>query len=235
MMNKSNLFIFLLAILSMIFYTCKSESPTDDGTGDTSEWQTVFFDDFNRSDGPVGSNYSVQIEGGSGALSISNNMLQLSGGKYYAIRYVNEVTNDVIRVSLKCSTTNAPSGSYAFGVSARSRYIGDLQESYFESYSGFVSMDADSIAIMKLSGSELPPPLISKAYDVQENRSYLLELTVNKNDLTFIVKDLITGIAETLNVKDTGSLLTGGSVSINGYQGEGDVIYFDDFKIEKYE
>ena len=94
-------------------------------------------------------------------------------------------------------------------------------------------MNIDSIAIQKMSGTL--SPLISKAYDVQENRSYLLELTVNNNDLTFIVKDLITGIADTLNVKDTGSLLTGGTVGIHGLQGDGDMIYFDDFKIEKYE
>ena len=236
MINNFKLCIIVLAVLSTVFLTC-DKSPTNDDTGDTAEWQTVFFDDFNRSDGPAGSNYSAHIyipsEGFSDTLSISNNMLKLSGEIYYAIRYVNEVTNDVVRVSLKCSTTNAPSGSYAFGVSARTRDV--MQQSYQESYSGFVSMDEDSIAILKLSGSELPPPLISKAYDVQENRSYLLELTVNKNDLTFIVKDFVTGIAETLNVKDTGSLLTGGIVCINGMQSEGDVIYFDDFKIEKYE
>ena len=58
---------------------------------------------------------------------------------------------------------------------------------------------------------------------------------VNNKYITFVVKDLITGIADTLNVKDSGSLLTGGTGSINGIQGEGDVIFFDDFKIEKYE
>jgi len=57
---------------------------------------------------------------------------------------------------------------------------------------------------------------------------------VNNKDLTFVVKGLITGIADTLNVKDSGSLLTGDIVSLNGMQGEGDVIFFDDFKIEKY-
>ena len=130
MMNKSNLFIIVLAILSLVFYACESESPTNDETGDTAEWQTVFFDDFNRSDGPAGSNYSALIYNPSeglidSTLSISNNMLQLSGGIYYAIIYVNEVTNDVIRVSLKCSTTAAPSGSYIFGVCAKSRILGN--------------------------------------------------------------------------------------------------------------
>jgi hypothetical protein len=230
MLPKFKLFIIGLAVLSIIFLMfCKS--PTDDDKGDTPEWQTVFFDDFNRSDGSAGSNYTVQIESGSGVLSISNNMLQLSGGVYYAIRYVNEVTNDVIRVSVKCSTMTAPSDSIGFGVCVKGRILSNLQEFYI----GAVWMSIDSIAVHKMSGTGLSPPLISKDYDVQENRSYLLELTINNKDLTFIVKDLITGIADTLNVKDTGSPLTGGTVSINGLQGDGDTIYFDDFKIEKYE
>lgn len=226
MIYKFKLCTIVLAILSIVFLMF-CESPTTDDTEGNPEWQTVFFDDFNRSDGSVGSNYSVQIEGGSGAFSISNNMLQLTGGVYYTIRYVNEVTNDVIRVSIKCSTTSATSDTYIFAACAKGMGIQ-------ECYGGAVSMVKDTVAILKISGLGLPP-LISKAYDVQENRSYLLELTVNKEDLTFIVKDLITEISDTLNVKDTSSLLTGGTVSINGIQGDGDVIYFDDFMIEKYE
>jgi len=230
-MNKFKLYIIVLAVLPIVFLMCDTKSPTDDGTGDTPEWQTVFFDDFNRSDGSVGGNYSVQIEGGSGVLSILNSMLQLSGGVYYAIRYVNEVTNEIIRVGIKCTITAQTSDSCAFSIGAKGKVLGNVQEGYF----GVVWVVKDSIAIYKMSGIGLPPPLISKAYDVQENRSYLLELTVHKEVLTFIMKDLITGIADTLSIKDTGLLLTGGTVSINGMQGEGDVIYFDDFKIEKYE
>lgn len=226
MIYKFKPYTIVLAFLSIVFLMFL-QSCTDDDTGDTPEWQTVFFDDFNRSDGPVGSNYSAQIENGSGAFSISDNMLQLSGGIYYTIRYVNEFTNDVIRVSIKCSTTSATSDTYGFAVCAKGTGIQ-------ECYGGAVWMVKDTVTILKMT--ELGyPPLISKAYDVQENRSYLLELTVNKEDLTFILKDLITGISNTWNAKDTGSLLTGGSVSINGIQGDGDVIYFDDFKIEKYE
>ncbi len=230
MTPKFKLFIIIWTGLSIIFLMfCKS--PTNDDT--TGEWQTVFFDDFNRSDGSAGSNYTVQIESGSGVLSISNNMLQLSGGVYYAIRCVNEVTNDVIRVSVKCSTTVATSGgnSYGFAVGARSSILAAGQEGY----AGAVFMDTDSIGIIKMSGTAFPATLISEAYDVQENRFYLLELTVNKKDLTFILKDLITGIADTLTFKDTGSTLTGGIVAISGIQDDGDIIYFDDFKIEKYE
>lgn len=230
MMPKFKLFIIVCAALSIVFLMfCKS--PTNDDT--SGEWQTVFFDDFNRSDGSIGSNYTVQIESGSGVLSISNNMLQLSGGVYYAIRCVNEVTNAVIRVSVKCSTTVATAGgnSYGFAVGAKSSILAAGQEGY----AGAVFMDTDSIGIIKMSGTVLPTTLISEAYDVQENRFYLLELTINKKTLTFILTDLTTGSSETLTVIDIGSTLTGGTVSINGIQDDGDMIYFDDFKIEKYE
>lgn len=233
-MNKFKLYTIVLAILSIVFLMCECKSPTN---GDTAEWQTVFFDDFNRNDGPVGSNYSVNIqsaiEGSQYTFSILNNKLKLSSGGVimYDIRYVNEVTNDVIRFSLKCSTTNPPSGSwegfsYGFGISARSRFISNNNQ---ETYSGVVG--EDTIRIIKMSGVELA----SQAYNIQANKSYLLELTVDKENITFTVKDLETGIAETLNGTDTGSILTGGTVSIFGLQGAGDVIYFDDFKIEKYE
>jgi hypothetical protein len=228
--------MIVLAILSVVFYACESKSPTDDNVEDTLQWETVFFDDFNRNNGPVGSNYLVQLyspsEGGSDTLSISNNMLQLSGELFYAIRYANEVTNDVIRVSAKFTTTDAPSGSYGFGVAVRNRNLGTDWEVQ-EAYGGSAGRES-GIEIFKMSGSD-PQPLIGKAYDVQENRSYLLELTVDENDLTLLVKDLTTNMTETLSVKDTGTLLTGGIVSIIGSQGEEDVIYFDDFKIEKYE
>ena len=241
MMNKSNLFIIVLAILSMVFYTCKSESPTDDSTGDTAEWQTVFFDDFNRSDGPVGSNYSADIrsisEGLSFSFSISNNKLKLSGGVMYRIIYVNEVTNDVIRVSLKFSTTpwsGHEEYGYGFGVIAKGRIL-NLDLGQQEGYGGFVSADKDLIRIGKITAADPLGGDASKAFNVQENRSYLIELTVNREDLVLVATDLSTGIADTLTAKDSGPLLTGGIVSINGIQGEGDMIYFDDFKIEKYE
>lgn len=234
MLNKYALSITLAAVLSVAFIGCESK----ESTGTTpAEWQTVFFDDFNRSDGPVGNNYQVQIEGGSGVLSISNNRLQLSGGRYYAIRYVNGGYDDVIRVGVRCSTTAWSGGEYVFGVAAKYRilYVGSRQQ---ELYCGFVFAEKDSIYIVKITAADtlgLPPAIASKAFDVQEDRSYLVELTVNKEDLMVVVRDLSTGIAATLTAKDSGPLLTGGTASINGWQGDGDVIYFDDFKIERYE
>ena len=233
--NKSS--IILLAIFSCILVMCEIKTSPEN----VPEWQTVFFDDFNRNDGPVGSNYSVTLYIPSVAitdtLSISNNILQLTGELYYAIKYMNEVNNDVIRVSAKFSTSAAPSSDYAFGVCARSKYQDPPNYQLVDAYCGFVAMDTDSIGIYKVIGGNLnlSDPIIAKAFDVKENRTYLIELTVNQLDLTFVVNDLTTGTSETLNFKDNNSPLTGGGVSINGMLGGEDVIYIDDFKIEKYE
>ncbi len=233
MLNKYARSITCVAILSVILLGCES-TPTD--PNGTPEWQTVFFDDFNRSNGPVGNNYHVQIEGGSGVLSIADNRLQLSGGLYYAIRYINEVNDDVIRVSVRCSTTVWSGVDYGFGVAARSRIASVdsmLQEGYFLG----VFAEKDSIYIFKMTADSLglPPAISSKAFNVHENVSYLIELTVNKEDLIGVVRDLSTGIADTLTGIDTGALLTEGTGSIHGMQANADVIYFDDFKIERYE
>ena len=244
MLNKYACSIVLAAVLSVGFLGCESKESTPTGPGTTPEWQTVFFDDFNRSDGPVGSNYSVDIrstsEGLSYTFSISNNKLKLSGGVMYAIRYVNEVYDGAIRVSVEFSTTpwsGHEEYGYGFAVAAKSRIL-DVDSGQQEAYFGAVSADKDLISISKITAADtlgLPPAIASKAFDVQENRSYLIELTVNREDLVLVVTDLSTGVADTLTAKDSGPLLTGGIVSINGIQGEGDMIYFDDFKIERCE
>ena len=241
MQSSSKSGIVILAFFSALLLSCVRKTPTIGETETVLEWQTIFFDDFNRSDGPIGSNYSVTLYIPSVAitdtLSIKNNNVRLSGELYYAVKYANEVTNDIIRVSVKFITTAAPTGNYAFGVCARGTYEAAPDYQLAEAYGGFVEMDTDSIGITKFSGENLnlPVPLVSKAYDVQENRSYLLELTVANKNITFVVKDLITAIVDTLTFEDNDLFLSGGTVSINGMLGEAEVIYFDDFKIERYE
>ena len=229
-MKKYKFYIVIITILSLVIIMCVNSpnEPEDDVA-----WQTIFFDDFNRPDGPIiGTKYSVQTYGESGSISLSNNQVKLAGGIYYAIIYSNEVDTDTIKVSLKCTTAAEPSGEYAFGVAAKSKYLNETGTSQ-QFYGGFVAMDKDSLAIYKVSGTTgFPPPLAFKAYNVQINRSYLLELVIKGKDLMFVVQDLSTNAADTLITVDNGTMLTGGTVTINGMQGEGDVVYFDDFKIE---
>ena len=215
-------------ILSIIFLMCKDDSPTDEDTEGTAEWQTVFFDDFNRSDGPAGNSYSLEIYEGSGTFSITDSMLVYSGGGFYAVRYVNEVSCDVIRVSMKCRTMAAANlEDYGIGVCIKS-------SSLYNGYLGIISRSETSIGIYKMYEGVLSY-LKTEDYNVRADRSYSLELTINDNNFTLIVTDLTTGISDTLNVTDTDSLLTGNLMGISGIQSEGEIVYFDDLKIEKYE
>ncbi len=240
---------FVVAVLSLSMTSCNKSNPTNNPTNPA--WQTVFSDDFNRADGSIGANYSVQIYPDTGQFagifSVSNNMARLSRGSFYAIRYVTGVANEVVKVSVKCRIAAAPVSSYGLGVTVKSRSLGDTTWRSQEMYSGYVwvngfpastytdSTPDSSSGIYRVSGIGLPAPLISHAFVVKKGGSYLLELTASNNVLTFVATDLTSAFAETLSVTDAGTALTGTTVSINGMQNAGDTTYFDDFKIEKYE
>ncbi len=215
--------IVVLTIM-ILLWNCKDE--TDDKNN---EWETIFFDDFNREDGGLGKNYSVQIYG-NGTATISDNQLKIEDGKFYAVRYETKVPDNKVKFSLKCTTDDQPSTEYAFGISVRTK---NLANEWMEQevYMGAIWMYSDSISISKLVGTGIPISLVEKKYDSQPNKSYLLELTYDSGDLKLVITDLSTNKTETLNVTDP-SPLSGDIISINGMQADGDVIYFDDFKIE---
>ena len=244
MMNQSNLFIIVLAILSMVFYTCESESPTDNGTEDTAEWQTVFFDDFNRSDGDLGNDLSVEVYP-AGTVEIVNNKVKITAAEqtmYYAINY-REVNANAVRVSVICSTTtfNPSQEVYGVAVMARGKTFGIVdniprQQYYgggFGTVSGEGSIIAPSIVISKstIDGVSI---LASNAYEIAENRSYKIVFTINNKNLTLEVTDMVTAEETTITATDQNPL-TEGIVSFNGYQPNNLVLFIDDFKIEKSE
>ena len=235
---------FVMAALSLAFTACNKNNPTSSTTNAT--WQTVFSDDFNRADGSVGVNYSVQWYGG-GATSILSNRVRVAGGTNYAIRYLTGVANQVVKVSVKCTTTMAPLGGYGLGVTVKSRSLGDTTWMNQEMYSGYVWLIAipasnytpalpdSSAGIFRVSGIGLPTPLASQSCVIKKGGAYLIELIADKNVLTLVVTDLATNSPQTVTVTDAGPALAGTIVSLNGMQTDGDTTYFDDFKIEKYE
>ena len=233
-MKKYHFFgLSIILLLFVILFACKKEenNPEDNNP----KWETVFFDDFNRPDGEIGTDYSVQIAFGSGSTSISNKRLMLEKGGFYAIRYAKPVPDDIIRISLKCTIGENTTSALGFGVSGKSQNLGTDWEMQ-ELYGGWMYMN-DQIGIMKLTGStlEVPEPLIAKPYDVKINIPYLLEFTIDNMELTLNVTDLNSNITETVSIIDSGNILNGNIISINGYQGDSDIIFFDDLKIEKFE
>ena len=221
---KLGVIAFFILVVTSLFWNCEDE------TGDkNNEWETIFFDDFNRVDGDLGNNYSVQIYG-NGSATIVDNQIKMEDGLYYAIRYETKVPDNKVKFSLKCTTDSEPSTDYAFGISVRTKNLAnDWMEQ--ELYMGAVWMDSDSISISKIVGTGAPGALVEKNFNSQPNKSYLLELTYDNGNLKFDVTDLSSNITESMSVTDP-SPLTGDIISINGMQADGDVVYFDDFKIE---
>ncbi len=79
MIYKFRLCIIVLAILSIVFLMF-CESPTNNETEANPEWQTVFFDDFNRSDGDLGNNLSVEVYP-AGTVEIVNNKVKITAAE----------------------------------------------------------------------------------------------------------------------------------------------------------
>ena len=242
MMSKFKLSIIILAISSIVFLMC-DKNPTDDGTGDTSEWQTVFFDDFNRSDGDLGNNWSVEVYP-AGTIEIVSNKVKITAAEqtmYYAINY-GEVNANAVRVSVICSTTtvNPSQEGYGVAVMARGKVIDIVdnipRQQYYGGGLGTIiggdgSIVPPSISISKGTIDGMST-LASRAYEIAENRSYKIVLTVNNKNLTLVVTDMVTAEEGTLTATDQNPL-TEGIVSFNGYQRNNLVLFVDDFMIEK--
>lgn len=218
-----------MAILLVLPVSC--DLLTTAGPNDVKTWQTIFFDDFNRADGDLGSDYSVQIYG-DGSASIENNQLKMEGDQFWAIRYNTEVLDQVIRVSVTV-LARPESLHAAVSVSGKTRNLGnDWQQQ--ELYSGALAFDTDSIYIAEMRGSTYTI-VADQTFSTQFNRSYRLELTINNTEITLKVTDLQTGSEQSLTYTDIGTPLNGPIVSLNGRQETDEVVYFDDFRIEKFE
>lgn len=228
---------FVLAILLLV-PSCDSSPTVDDtdGTSTTPEWQTVFFDDFNRGDGSVGSSYAVMLYSPSNddiaydAL-ISNNQVLLSEAHlaYWAVKYAQAVNSDTTRVSARFSVPTASSGASSFAVSTRATYASlSVVDGYFGGVGG------GDLGINKITASSngAMVPLASKPYSMQEGRWYTLELTLSGADLKLVVKDVASGATETVTATDPGPFPAGRTCAMNGVIGGGDVLAMDDFLIE---
>jgi len=217
--------------------SCGGSESTDVETDPVSEWRTVFSDDFNRGNGPIGSNYFVVLyhvldNVTTFDASVVNNEVQLTWASqtYFAVRYSQPVTGDTTRVSATFTVREAPSTGSSFSVSARSTYLPsyELTGAYLGGvYDG-------GIGIFKASSASNPVALVSKAFNLTQGRSYRVELTLRGSDLSFVVKDLTSGATESIAVSDADSPLTGTTFGLNGLVGSGDIIAFDDFLIEEW-
>ncbi len=188
-------------------------------------WQTVFFDNFNRTDTMLGNNYNTSAEHISQS-GIFNNEVKVTNAfltpAYWIVEYLNDINFDSIRVSCKFRANNT---NFGFSINARDNGI--------NTYSAGIMANTDTIGIYsrdyvgnsnKLSGA--------KAF-FSTSKTYFLQFTLLRDHLSF--KYVEVGQTDTITLNTTNGALTGNKVSLSSYYSALNVTnYFDDFRIESF-
>jgi hypothetical protein len=230
-MKKNNFYACSGVALFLTFFLIVQCSK-DNGSTDkiiSGKWFTLFNDDFQRTDGAIGDNYSVQVEcDGNGVAAILGNKLSFSGSGCWAIRYTGGIVGDTVKASLDCEVTR---GNPNFGLTIKSRDLGNNWQQQ-EFYAVFVGNQGWGISRYQGQASNT---LASKAYDVKANHVYKLQLMVMSKDIAAYIEDTADGSKDSIKVTDSDAMLTGTIVGINGYNSAAsDSLIFDNFIIERF-
>lgn len=134
--------LLILASLSLFSFGCGTRLDENFCPGLNSclsqnvVYQNLFFDDFNRSNGSIGSNYIVVEDGGT-TISISNNEVQLGRNNITGLTpigfYSNSLSDENIRLSadFQVTGTNFNGASGFIGLVARSQSSSNSNQAYF--------------------------------------------------------------------------------------------------------
>lgn len=232
---KKYLMITSVVMLLLSAFLCLQCSKNETGDGNVL-WNTSFSDDFHRTgSSSLGSNYSVQVGGvgANGTASVVDDKLSFGGKGFWAIRCASTVSGDKVRASVTCKVTN---GRPQFGIVVKSRDLGSDWMSQ-EFYGVFA--DSSGFAIYKCEGAtpySTPYELISKTFNIQNNRVYKLQIAANNKKINAFIEDIVAGTKDSLQFTDSGTMPVGNIVSLNGNNNSStDSLLFDDFIIEKGE
>ncbi len=189
-------------------------------------WQTVFFDNFNRADGVLGSNYNTTLSPQITQLSILGNEVKIASGPvapaYWIVSYLTGINYDSIRISCKYKTSNSGCG---FSINARDNGV--------NTFSAGIMANTDTIAIYKRDYIGNSITLAKGKAFLAINKTYFLEFTLKSADLA--LRFVEVGMTDTITLLATDNSLTGNNINLSSYFFTSNVsIYFDDFKIEAY-
>jgi len=192
-------------------------------------WQTVFYDNFNRADGTLGSNYTYTLGGPITQLGILNNEVNVvssglgSNGSphaYWGINYTNGVNANNIRISCKF---RAPNIGYALAINARDNGI--------NTYSAGIMSNTDEIQISSRDYLGNSTKLAGEKANLDISKTYFMEFTLKNADLAFRFVEV--GMKDTITINATDNSLTGNMVNLSAYYYSPNLsVYLDDFKIE---
>ena len=189
-------------------------------------WKTVFYDDFNRADGALGSNYTTNPSGGITQFGILSNEVKVASGAtapaYWILSYNSGITYDGVRVSCKF---RAPNLGYGFSIAAR--------DDGTNSYRAGVMSNSDTIAIYRSDYIGNSTKLAGEKANLDINKTYFLEFTLKNADLTFRFVEV--GRSDTITINAIDNSLTGSKVNLSSYYYASNLsVFIDDFKIESY-
>lgn len=231
--------VFIILMLTFLSLQCKKDNKSA-VQNTASTWDTVFVDNYQRANGPLGNNYSVQVASGNGradsilgTANILNNQLSFEGYGLWAIRDTTGVPGNVVRVSINCIVEK---GNPNFGIAVQSQNLG-YNWRYQEFYAAFIG--SNKIGIFKYINTvatpqNYPDTLVSSSLIVQNGHTYKLQFVANNKNLSAYINDLNTGSKDSVKYIDNGTTLTGTIVSLNGNNANTtDLLLFDNFIIEK--
>jgi len=187
-------------------------------------WQTLFFDDFNRADGNLGTNYTSSPSPGITQLGILNNEVKIASDSispaYWIVSYVNGVSDDSIRISCKF---RAPVSGYGFSISARDNGV--------NTYRAGIMSDVDTLFIYRGDYLGNSTKLAGAKANLDVSKTYFIEFTLLSADLT--CRFVEAGTTDTITINATDNLLSGNNITLSAYYFSPNMsLYFDDFKIE---
>lgn len=195
-------------------------------------WETAFFDDFNRANGDLGSDYTPQVM--NGTVQIEDNMVLVDpvdmSIMYWMVDYNEPIANKNIKLSIDFKATEGSSDSESkFAIMAK----GGQNLSDF-SYAAGVDIITDSISISMWDMQGTQIQLESGTFEMVGDSLYHLEFIIMDGELEFTVTELFSGDEATITYSDTDPL-TGFRASINGFQDNDELMYFDNYQIDTLE
>ena len=251
MRNTSAWWVALVAVAGLVLAGCPSQTSGDDDDDAISDddaigdddggdddggdgWQTLFEDDFERPDGPLGGDLEALCWLGSEILEIRSGEVFVDC-EFFAIRWIDSIPDETIRIS--ADIRYEVSGAEGVQVAVVARYAEDLNGDY-PSYDAFVDGGADEVALMRslVSGVDGQLEVVSSetlASPLDPDTVYRVVLTVDGGELAGDFTDVAAGTTESLTLSDSAPL-DGGQAGIHG-QITGDVVVtLDDLLIERY-
>jgi len=212
--------ILIIVFVSFLLAGC-------DGSGGKDKddvWITVFEDNFNRSDGDLGSNYTVETDVGA-SMQITGNtvMYNATGNDQRSSAFYKDIINDAnSKFSIKFKTgSNLDIDHYAL----YARYTTGSEDGFGYAIGG------DSVCFLLLRTDDDDGPVLAQEdITLETNTTYIIEFIIEGYSLTGFLKNSAGDVLSKLNATD--STYTTGKVMFETKSTGDTTMIFDDFKIE---